>query len=58
MLESSQQVLQLCFNLHFNWSFAQEVMGIQSGKSPNLGNFRTLDLGVQGKMTFGCSPYG
>jgi len=31
-------------------------MDLQSGESPNLRNFGTLDLGVWGKMTFGCSP--
>jgi hypothetical protein len=34
-------------------------MGIQSGGSPNFKyfeNFGTFDLGVFGKMSFGCSP--
>jgi hypothetical protein len=31
-------------------------MGLQSGRSPNFENFETLDLGVLGKMTFGCNP--
>jgi hypothetical protein len=33
-------------------------MGFKSGGNPNFGNFGTPDLGVLGKMTFGCSPHG
>jgi hypothetical protein len=33
-------------------------MGIQTGGSPNFGNFGTSNLGVPGKTPFGCSPYG
>jgi hypothetical protein len=33
-------------------------MGIQSGKGPNFKNFKTLDLGIPQKMTFGCNPHG
>ncbi len=44
------------FGPHFNQRSAQEVMGVQSGESLNLGNFKTPDLGIRGKITFGCSP--
>jgi hypothetical protein len=49
LLESSRQRLQLCFTPHFNQSFSQEVMGLQSLESPNLGNFGTPNLGVLGQ---------
>jgi hypothetical protein len=55
-LESSQQGLKLWFRTHLNQKISQEVMGLQSGGSPNFGNFGTFDLGVLGKMTFRCSP--
>jgi hypothetical protein len=48
----------LFFEPCFNRKFAQEVMGIQSGESPNFENFGTLNLGVPGKISFGCSPHG
>jgi hypothetical protein len=38
--------------------YAQEIMGVQSHKSPNFGNFGTPNLGVEGKITFGCNPCG
>jgi len=44
------------FGPHLNQRSAQEVMGVQSDENPNLGNFNTLDLGIQGKITFGCNP--
>jgi hypothetical protein len=31
-------------------------MGVQSGRSPNFGNYEILDLGVLQKTPFGCSP--
>jgi len=34
------------FGPHLNQRYAQEVMGVQSGESPNLGNFKTLNLGI------------
>jgi predicted secreted protein len=46
LLKSSQQRLQHCFRPHFNRRFSQEVMGFQSGGSPNFGNFRTFELRV------------
>jgi hypothetical protein len=33
-------------------------MGLQSGGSPNFGNFETPNLGVTRKMTFECNPHG
>jgi len=46
------------FKLCLNQRSAQEVMGVQSGKSPNFGNFETPNLGIVGKITFGCNPLG
>jgi hypothetical protein len=31
-------------------------MGLQSGRNPNFKHFKTPNLGVSGKMTFGCNP--
>jgi len=39
--KSSRQVLQLCFRLHLNWRSTRKVMGPQSRRSPNFGNFGT-----------------
>jgi hypothetical protein len=47
-LERYQQKLQLFFRPHLNWKHAQNVMGLQSCKSPNFKNFKNLDLGVLG----------
>ncbi len=49
--------LQLWFRPHLNQNFGQEVMGFQHGKSFSFENFGTSDLGVMGKMTFGCNPH-
>jgi hypothetical protein len=57
-LKNSWQRLQLCFKPHLDQRSTQEVISVQSGKSPNFGNFKTPDLGVLGKMTFGCNPHG
>jgi hypothetical protein len=57
-LEIFWQGLQLCFGPHFNQRFSQEIMGVQSGGSPNFRNCGTLDLGILRKMPFGCSPHG
>jgi len=46
------------FRPHLNWRFAQKVIGIQNGGSPNFRNFGIHDLGISRKMTFGCSPHG
>jgi hypothetical protein len=48
-LESYWQGLQLFFKPHLNRRSAQDVMGIQSHRSPNFGNFRTPKLGVLGQ---------
>jgi hypothetical protein len=44
------------FGPHLNQRSTQEVMGVQSGENLNLGNFKIPDLGIRGKITFGCSP--
>jgi hypothetical protein len=43
------------YKTHFKQRSKQQVMGFQSDENPNFGTF---DLGVLGKMTFGCSPCG
>jgi hypothetical protein len=57
-LESFQQGLQLCVSPCLNQRSRKEVMGFQSGESPNFENFGTLNLGVLRKMTFGCNTHG
>ncbi len=37
----SRWELQFCFRIHLNWRFAHKVMGPQSHRSPNFGNFKT-----------------
>jgi len=44
-LESSQRVLKLCFRPYLNQRSTHKVMGPQSHKSPNFGNFGGLPLG-------------
>ncbi len=46
--------LQLCFKPHFNPTSKREVMGPQSRRSPNFGNFRTPTWEFRDKMPFGC----
>jgi hypothetical protein len=41
-----------------NQKSTKKTIGIQNDGSPNFGNFKTFDLGVSRKMTFGCNPYG
>jgi hypothetical protein len=41
-LESSWWRLQFCFRLHLHQRCAHKIMGPQSCKSPNFGNFGTL----------------
>ncbi len=48
-LKISQWVLQLCLRPHLNPRSAQKIMGLQSCKSFNFGNFRTPNLGVLGQ---------
>jgi len=55
-LESSQRRLQLCFKSHFDPRFARKVMGLQSRKSPNLGDFGTPTWESRDKKPFGCGP--
>jgi len=45
-LESCQWGLKLCFRPHLNPKSSQEVMGLQSGESPNFRNFGIPKLGV------------
>jgi hypothetical protein len=52
LLKRFWQRLQFCFRPHLNWKSSQ-VMGLQSGRSPNFGTF---DLGISGKITFVCNP--
>jgi hypothetical protein len=49
LLESSWWGLQLCFRPHLNQRSAQNVMGLQSHKSPNFENFGTPNLGIHGQ---------
>ncbi len=48
-LESSRIGLQLFFRPCFNRRYAQEVMGFQTCRSPNFGNFKTPNLGILGQ---------
>jgi hypothetical protein len=57
-LESSRRKLQLCFIPHFNQRSTQNLMGPQSRKKPNFGNFKTPIWESRDKMTFGCWSHG
>jgi hypothetical protein len=57
-LESSKQGLQLFFRTHLNRRSKRKLMGPQSCKSPNCGNFETPTWKSQDKMPFGCGPCG
>jgi len=57
-LKSSQWGLQLCFRPHFNRRFGHKVMGPQSCRSPNFGNFETPPWESRDKKPFGCGPCG
>jgi hypothetical protein len=57
-VKSSWGGLQICFRPHFNWRSSHKVMGFQSCKSPNFGNFRTPSWESHDKMIFGCWPRG
>jgi hypothetical protein len=37
------------FRTHLNQRFVQEIMGLQSGKNPNFGNYEIPNLGVLGQ---------
>ncbi len=56
LLESSWWGLELCFRPHLNRRSTHKVMGPQSHKSPNFGNFKT-PLGSPGtKCRLGVGP--
>jgi hypothetical protein len=48
-LEISRQGLQFFLRPHLNQRSAHKIMGPQSSRSPNFGNFRTPILGVPGQ---------
>jgi hypothetical protein len=54
-LESSRRGIQL-YRPHCNWRSAHKVMGPQSCRSPNLGNFWTPIWESRNKMPFACDP--
>jgi hypothetical protein len=56
-LKRYQQGLQLCFRPHFNRRSAHKIMGPQSHRSPNFGNFGTLTWESRDKKPFGCGPH-
>jgi hypothetical protein len=56
MLKSSWWGLKLFFGPHLNQRSAHKIMGLQSHKSPNLGNFGTPTWESRDKTTFGCWP--
>jgi hypothetical protein len=35
----------------------KKIINVQSGKSPDFGNFETFNLEVPRKMIIGCNPY-
>jgi hypothetical protein len=51
-LEISRWELQLCFRPHLNWRSAHKIMGPQSRKNLNFGNFETPIRDSWDKMTF------
>ncbi len=55
-LKSYRQELKHWFRLHLNWKSTHKVMGLQSCKSFNFGNFGTLIWESRDKMTFGVGP--
>ncbi len=52
LFKSSRWKLQFCFRLHLNRRYARKIMGPQSCKSFNCGNFGTSTWESQNKMTF------
>jgi hypothetical protein len=52
----SKQRLQLCFKIHFNRRFAHKVMGPQSCRNPNFGNFKTPIWSIETKWNLGVGP--
>jgi len=57
-LENSWRELQLFFIPHLNQRSTREVMGPQSHKNPNFGDFKTPTWESRNKMPFGCGPHG
>jgi hypothetical protein len=57
-MESSWQGIQLCLRPNLNRRSACKIMGLQSCRSPNFGNFETPTLESQDKMTFECWSHG
>jgi hypothetical protein len=56
-LESSWRGLQLCFRPHLNQMSIRNVMGPQSRKSPNFGNFEISTWESRDKKPFGCGSH-
>jgi hypothetical protein len=57
-LKSSRRGLQLCFKLHCDRRFAQEVTRPQNCKSPSCCNFGTFTWESRDKKPFECGPRG
>jgi hypothetical protein len=57
-LEISQQGIQFCFKPQLHWRSAHKVMGLQSHKRPNFGNFGIPIWESRDKMSFWCGPHG
>jgi hypothetical protein len=55
-LENSQWRLKLCFGAHLNWRSAHKVMGLQSHRNPNFGEFWNSHLGVPRQWHLDVSP--
>jgi hypothetical protein len=58
LLKRSWQGLQLCFRPHLKQRFAHKVMGPQSCRSPNFGNFGIPTWDSRDKKPFGCGFHG
>jgi len=58
LLKSSQRGLQLCFRPHLHRRSTRKVMGFQSRRNPNFGNFETPTWESWDKKSFGCRPHG
>ncbi len=57
-LERSRRKLQLCFRPHLDPRSTRKVIGLQSCKSPNLGDFGTPTWESRDKKPFGWGPRG
>jgi hypothetical protein len=55
LVESSRQRLHLCYKLHFNQRFANKIMGPQSRRNPNFGNFETPTWESRDKCHLGAN---